>query len=493
MNNKKRKDKEEEEEEEQEQEQEEEEEEEEGDSNNSNSNNNTNNNVEGFMCFSSLQTVLAMELSRDLRPWSGTGQNGMYSSSEGSPLIPIAFMKLIMVAAASLYEEKEEGQQQGSGRQCWKLPRHGSEWSRINRGSSHLDSVARDSLFRRKYSMSYACFLYVVEELRPFIQSDCSFFVRAPLEVERAVALVIFRLAHGLSARQVAEKYNVGASTVGKYTLIVTAALSDASKLYSRYVTIPTGERLGRIVSSFEKLTNIPNMCGAIDGTHIKLYFKPARYYSPSAYRTAYKFHSVFLQAVCDTNKVFWDVSCPQSGATTDLYQKIRDGVSLQEPVISMGGTGIPLKPYMVAKSGYPIEPFCITPFGTEDGLRKAFDEQILKGFSCIEEGFRILKTRWKILRCMNVHLVHASQLAVACCVLHNICQLWGEPDPHEMQADHHSSVNRSVPGLPRSDEEARVAGEEIREALFRDWVRRSLEDCSPRPSEQQRAGDVRN
>eukprot|EP01018_Ginkgo_biloba_P033626 Gb_41295 [translate_table: standard] len=43
----------------------------------------------------------------------------------------------------------------------------------------------------------------------PFIQLDCNFFVRAPLEVERAVALVIFSLAHGLSVQQVVKKDNV--------------------------------------------------------------------------------------------------------------------------------------------------------------------------------------------------------------------------------------------------------------------------------------------
>uniref|UniRef100_A0A0D6R5D3 DDE Tnp4 domain-containing protein n=1 Tax=Araucaria cunninghamii TaxID=56994 RepID=A0A0D6R5D3_ARACU len=433
--------------------------------------------LQGFMCFSSLQTLLTMELCRDLRPPGG--QDSLYSGTSG--LIPMAFMKLILVAAASLYEE-HEGRSGGGGRQCWKVPRAGSEWSRISRGAYQLDAAARDALFRRKYSMSYACFVYLVEELRPFIQSECSFFVRAPLEVERAVALVIFRLAHGLSARQVAENYNVGASTVGKYTLIVTAALADPSKLYSRYVAIPTGDRLARVTTGFEHLTNLPNMCGALDGTHLKLYFKPARhYYSSASSPPTYKFHSVFLQAVCDTNRVFWHVSCGGDGS---LRQKIRDGVALQEPVVPVRGVGVPVKPFVVARRGFPIEPFCITPFGSGDGLRRAFDEQLLRGFSCIEEAFRILKTRWKILRCMNVHLIHASQLAVACCMLHNICQLWGEPDPEDMQSEGYSGGGRLIHGLHRTDEQSRLAGEEIREALFKDWVRRSLEESSPRPVE---------
>lgn len=441
--------------------------------------------LQAFMCFSSLQTVLSTELCRDVGP---SQENGLYT--ETSTLVSAAFLKLVLIAAASFYGpsssalfEEVEGFKRAQ-RHCWKLPRGASEWNRISRGAAvRLDSAARDGIFRRKYSMSYACFIYVVEELRPFIQSECSVFARAPHEVERAVALVIFRLAHGLSARQVAEKYDVGASTVGKYTLVVTSALADANKLYSRYVAIPTGDRLARIITGFEHLTNLPNFCGALDGTYLKLYFKPARhYYSSSSYSApSYKFHSVLLQAVCDTDKVFWHVSCGGGDGDGSLHQKIRDGVALQEPIVPVGGTGVPVKPFIVAWKGYPIESFCMTPFGAGDGLRRAFDEQLLKGFLCIQEAFKLLKTRWKILRCMNVHLIHASQLAVACCVLHNICQLWGEPDPEELQGENYSGGSRLIPGFQRTDEQSRITGEEIREALFRDWVRRNLEECSPR------------
>lgn len=422
-----------------------------------------------LMCFSSLQTLMAMELCRDTTPPFDE------ICVEESSTLPGTFLKLMLLAVTSLMQEEE--------RQCWKLQRPGQEWTHIERGVSSTDSATRDSIWRRKYSMSYACFLYLVEELRPFIQSESQMYVRAPLEIERAVAMVLYRFAHGLSAREVAEKYNVGASTVGKYTLIVASALAEANKLYGRYVAIPTGDRIARIISQFQQITNVSNMCGAIDGTHIKLYFKPDKWHNPSAYQSPQKPHSILLQAVCDANKLFWDVCCMAPGGAHDaahfiasnLYQNIKDGLSLQEPLLALENKEV--TPYMVGDSAYPIRPFLIKPFDTDDALRRAFDEQLRKGSACIDGAFAILKTRWKILKGMNVHLMHAPRIAVACCVLHNICQLWGEPEPPQQQMEAYS--NEQTHGSAAAyeiDEAAKLAGEASREALFRDWVKRSLE-----------------
>jgi hypothetical protein len=134
----------------------------------------------------------------------------------------------------------------------------------------------------------------------------------------------------------------------------------------------------------------------------------------------------------------------------------------------------------MVGESAYPLRPFLLTPFGArEDALRSAFDDQLRKGLSCINDAFAALKGRWTILRRMNAHLMHAPQITVACCVLHNICQMWGEPEPEPLLLDDeaaHGLLPCAPPPPPEIDDEpARLAGEMVRDALFRDWVQRSL------------------
>lgn len=46
-----------------------------------------------------------------------------------------------------------------------------------------------------------------------------------------------------------------------------------------------------------------------------------------------------------------------------------------------------------------------------------------------MEHAIGLLKGRWRILQNLNVGLNHAPQTIVACCVLHNICQIAGEPE----------------------------------------------------------------
>ncbi len=46
-----------------------------------------------------------------------------------------------------------------------------------------------------------------------------------------------------------------------------------------------------------------------------------------------------------------------------------------------------------------------------------------------IENDFGILKNRWRILHCINAH-DQTPGIVVACCVIHNYCQLMGMPPP---------------------------------------------------------------
>lgn len=80
-------------------------------------------------------------------------------------------------------------------------------------------------------------------------------------------------------------------------------------------MSIPSGARLASTIAKFEDMTDIPNICGAIDGTHIKLWRKPRLQDVPKFYwNEYYKFYSVLLQGVCDADKVFWDVCCNAPG-----------------------------------------------------------------------------------------------------------------------------------------------------------------------------------
>ncbi len=74
------------------------------------------------------------------------------------------------------------------------------------------------------------------------------------------------------------------------------------------------------IIVCFEDLTNIPNIFGAIDGTHIPLTNLPSKKitFTISDFSNRKKFYSFVLQVVCDTNKIFWNFCFGQLGVVHD-------------------------------------------------------------------------------------------------------------------------------------------------------------------------------
>lgn len=178
-----------------------------------------------------------------------------------------------------------------------------------------LPPEKRDALWRKKYRMSYPLFLKLVEDLTPFIQKRDTKYRKA-MEADRAVAMVLYRLAHGAKPSEVADMFNVETATVVQYTKLVTSVL--ANELYPSYIQIPEGPRLIQIIREFKELTGLDNMCGAVDGSHIKLSTKPPSRYTPADYWCRHDFHSVLLQRICDAHSLFWDVCVTAPGGTHD-------------------------------------------------------------------------------------------------------------------------------------------------------------------------------
>ena len=77
--------------------------------------------------------------------------------------------------------------------------------------------------------------------------------------------------------------------------------------IFSHYIVIPSGDHLQGIINDFEELTGLPNICGAIDGTHIPLAERPSKRITlaKSDFYNRKKYHSIILQGVCDSKKIF--------------------------------------------------------------------------------------------------------------------------------------------------------------------------------------------
>lgn len=332
-----------------------------------------------------------------------------------------------------------------------------------------LDPQLRDTQWRTTYGLSYPLFTKLLDHLRPHIPPHT---ISMPLH--SALAMVLHRLSQGHSARAVASQYKADPWMVAKITNTVTRVIS--TKVYPYYIEIPNRQNLLQIIQGFKDLTGLPNMCGAIDGNHIKLHKKPNNEFM---YKCRHNFYAVVLQAVSDHRKIFWDVCVRAPGGTDDsnhfressLFNKLTSEQVLMDSVITIRGNQ--LRPYLAGDWCYPLLSFLLVPFspnGSGTPAQNMFDAALMKGRSVVEQATGLLKGRWKMLQDLNVGLNHAPQTIVACCVLHNLCQLFGEPEPLMCRDPRENGpAARTID----SDKSINYFGETSRQALIEDLQER--------------------
>ncbi|XP_022726600.1 protein ALP1-like [Durio zibethinus] len=336
-----------------------------------------------------------------------------------------------------------------------------------------LDAPIRDAQWRSLYGLSYSVFTTLVEKLKPFVTAS-----NLSLPSDYAVAMVLSRLSHGYSAKTIASHSSLDPYLISKITNMVTRLL--ATKLYPEFIKIPVSRRrLIETTQGFEELTSLPNICGAIDGSPIKVRGLKLGRNLINSYKCKYGYDSVLLQVVADHRKIFWDVCVKAPGGVDDathfrdslLYNRLTSGDIVWDKVINVRGHYV--RPYIVGDWCYPLLSFLMTPFspdGAGTPAQNLFDGMLMKGRSVVVEAIGLLKTRWKILQDLNVGLNHAPQTIVACCVLHNLCQIAREPEPEILKDPDETGAPARV---LESEKQFSYFGENLRQPLADDLHQR--------------------
>lgn len=103
----------------------------------------------------------------------------------------------------------------------------------------------------------------------------------------------------------------------------------------------------------------------------------------------------------------------------------------------------IPEKNFLIGDSGYPLEPWMMTPFENEDTeRRKKYNETHRRARNVVERCFGVLKSRFKCLSDSGGILMYAPnkvcRIVIACAVLHNICMTYNiSADAYDDDSDH--------------------------------------------------------
>lgn len=146
--------------------------------------------------------------------------------------------------------------------------------------------------------MKKSTFQYICEQLRPMLEPAEPLLKppRKPLSVEKKVAVALYYLASCCEYRVVGNVFGIHKSTVWKCLHAVIEAINTI--LLHKWITMPDETECKVISSFYEDVTNIPQIIGALDGTHIPI-LPPFEGYRDYINRKGWS--SIVLQAVVDS------------------------------------------------------------------------------------------------------------------------------------------------------------------------------------------------
>lgn len=158
-------------------------------------------------------------------------------------------------------------------------------------------------LYWREHSRMSRTFQFVVNLVRNSVEKRDSRF-REAASIEKRVAVALWRLASGNAYRTVASTFGIGKSTAVEIT---NSFIHILNELYEDWITFPasvqeTDEAIQRLFDN--NLFNIPQILGAIDGSHIPI---KAPKHNKESYFNRKHFYSVNLQAVVGFDGRFLD------------------------------------------------------------------------------------------------------------------------------------------------------------------------------------------
>ncbi len=223
-----------------------------------------------------------------------------------------------------------------SDREAWSFHRQYNEFD-VYFAADLNTSKDLDPDYRQKhYRTSRETFDYICSLVRDYMVKNNT-KLRGSIALPKRVAIAIWWLANGESYRSVGQTFGVSTSIVGYITKDFVGALVH---LRHRFIMWPQStEQCSKCIASFENLSPLPNVFGAIDGTHIHI---KAPEESTVDFFDRKQRHSIGVQGVCDGNLKFFNVAAGFPGSVHDgrilrntwVYKAACDGVVLQSPIL---------------------------------------------------------------------------------------------------------------------------------------------------------------
>ena len=306
----------------------------------------------------------------------------------------------------------------------------------------------QDFEFKRHFRLTRSTFEWLCCEIIPLLRREITGPGVVGLAWEQKIGASLWFLATGECFRSIGDRFGMGESTF-------SYALRDfiniiITKFLAEKIAFPNTElEVNEITSEFRRIGRIPNIIGAIDGSHIPI---KAPHLFPVDYFNRKGFYSIVLQAVVDHNKKFLDICVGWPGSTHDsrvlTNSNLYNIFNSQNNLVTIYFNN----KYILGDGGYPNLSWLIVPYkDIGRGLTQKQTYFNLKHSQTrikVEQAFGLLKGRWRcLLHNLEISFEIVSHVITACCILHNICEERHDFLPpgeqyHDARSDTNSETN---------------------------------------------------
>ena len=289
-------------------------------------------------------------------------------------------------------------------------------------------------IWKRDYRMSVETFEEILNMTNLALRCDDTNMRRA-VPVEKRLAIFLWRLATGNSYRSIGKLFGVGKSTVIK---IFRQGIASIIPLANNFIKFPkTTFETSEAMKRFQEFTEckIPQVVGAIDGTHIEIMAPSTD--SKADYYSRKQRYTINTQAIVGSNLIFLDVATGFPGSVHDarilrssqVYAKSEAGEILIKPEKVINNENF--RPLLLGDGAYPQTSWLIKPYANNIRLthtQKKFNKELSSARVTVERGFGLLKGRWRcLLKRLDNDIENVTSIIISCFILHNILQINGD------------------------------------------------------------------
>jgi len=284
------------------------------------------------------------------------------------------------------------------------------------------------------FRVSQDTFHFLCQKLEPVIRRQNT-QLRNAVPVNKRLAITLWCLATCSEYRTIAHLFGVARCTV--CMIVHDTCKAIISTLQKTFISFPRGQELKAAAEGFKSKTGMIQCVGSIDGCHIPI-TPPALNHTDYYNRKGW--YSVVLQGIVDSNYLFRDVCVGWPGSVHDarvfsnsgIFTKLTSEKVLDCNYLRIQDKNISL--FLIGDSAYPLKTFLMKPFAFNTALtnqQKVFNYNLSKARIVVENAFGRLKARWRRLTKRNeMNVSNVPHIVTACCVLHNICEIFGDAIP---------------------------------------------------------------